>query len=134
MRVRQIAAYKHLCEIWRRSQEVSGGLPGDETFSRVYPRVPCHYQWSPNVSDTSTGLARIKSLAPDTIHFEQSIVVHEGDLVRNITKMPDGTPAPNYGFVHRVLGESRITVGNERRGLDKRSVLAQRVEKPPTLS
>jgi len=129
LNARQLAAYKHKCDIWRCTR-----VAGYETWAKVASNVPCLYDFSPNVSDVLPGMGRVKRTSEftnDTIHFEAAQDARETDIVINRTTLPNGTHSRMWGDGHRLLGASQLIEDSGGRRANKQSFPAQVEEKLP---
>ncbi len=133
---RQQAAYNHRVNLWQPSRVINpiSGAVGAETYTLAYSNVACRYEYTDNVADPVEGVGRTKRptiFTTDKIHFDSAQEVGADWIVKNISLLPDGSRSQLYGEFHRVLGVSKITPSAGLRRANKRSMMAQTIEKIP---
>jgi hypothetical protein len=126
---RQKDLYKHLVDIWRDPMGVDPQTlkPLGEALERVAEDIPCYIEYNPNV-DTSTEAGRLLAsmiFTTDRIHLPADVDIQNGDYTLN------KTPGPNFGQVHRTLGEPQQNPTVGRRDTNKQMVMAMIDLKPP---
>ena len=131
---RQQAAYKHTCKILSvtRTNNATTGEPGAETYALNASEVPYLRQPTPNVDDAGEGgrVKRMTVLTTDVAHFESSVTLHDGWIVKDVSLLPDGSHGPNYGECSRILGAPRQIPDAGRRKANKQSVMLMTMEHP----
>lgn len=136
MNLRQRLAYNHTVNLWSVDRTINSttGAVGAETYTLAYSGVKCRYEYTDNVSDVVEGAGRTKRptiFTTDKIHFDAAQEVGELWIVKNVSLLPDGSQSPLYGEFHRVLGVSHVSPSAGNRRANKRSVMAQTIEKVP---
>lgn len=131
---RQLRAYKHLCDIVRADVAIASGVPGAETYTLLTAGVPCHYEYSSNISSPTEAAGRMNRdmiFTTDKIHFESSTVIDDTYMIINRSLLPGGSRHPNWGEVHRIQGYPQTIASSTGRKPNKLSVMAMVVEQPP---
>ena len=134
---RQRAFFKHKCNIYSVATAINSatGRPGDETYTLVASAIPCYYEYTPNVSDPTEAIGRIKRatiFTTDTIHMPSGVTVMDAWLTKNVTLLSNGRRSPSYGEVHQIMGAPNEKPDDGNRHPNSVSVMAMTLEKPPS--
>ena len=134
---RQLLAYNHLVNVWRRIRGGPSALgkPAADVWSLIATNVKCHYKYTENISDPIEGGGEIKRpslFTDDRIDFAADQDIRQGDILKNVSYTRNGAPSPLYGQMHRALGVSKVVPTSGNRQANKCSVLTQVIDKAPT--
>jgi len=128
---RQRQFYRSRVKVYRAGRSTGADKEvSDSTFAVVpgLTSVPALYFYTQNDSD-KTGVGRTKrrsALTEDGLKVEVSVGIRSGDLVVDVT-LDD----PNYGTVHRIMGQPRLRPSRGGRLNNERVFQIFQEEKPP---